>query len=1673
MNLTKENHIMNIIFNFIRLRRGFVSLLALFLLLSTIPLLAATGTYSGYPGSGGYYSGGNPLNPFDGVEPECIDDGEEESGSCTTCTGNTKAGSGMAQSQPRGIGMPRWRVSEPILDVFLEDRPFFYQPSRGPAVAFDLWFKNMQGTNNVIDNAPSALFSVGTNWHTPWRSYLRIPPTPGNVLISHRGSGDARKMQIDSLDSDTRIYVASESSGFSLTYPDGAYELFSEYAFHGGEDWYLLSERRDRHGHPTYFQYETSIGGDILLTTVTDVDGLETTFEYASAGPYSSVITKVVNLSLKLTNTLAYDNLGRLTNITDMAGLSTGIAYDTTNNLRQLNTPYGATTFSIWGAQTNWAALRIAEMGLRTNFWLYLDEDTGARMSTNFSAYAPTLAGGLTDTFDSAESHKRNSFRWSQRQIELLSANFRTNLLMDSFDPGNVTSNDFKIARQRHWLRRVPDTVVSRTLSFERAVSHDGVADGQITWLDYEGKPSGTNWMEGTIRAPRSTAWKLPDATSRYTYWNRNSLGHPTNEFQTFETSGSLRSNRFEYAANGIDLTRHVRYVGATEKIVSSNTFNSAHQVLMHSNALNEVTWFTYDGSSRLTSITNAAGLLTTNFYGGDGFLSSTVNKDNATGTALRTNAYTWTNGLVLTHTDPRGAVTTNNYDALSRMTQTSDGLGTITYTYNNLDLIKTVDRMGFTRSNLFDPLRRLVRSADALNNKTSYRYCSCGSLSYATNALGEVMQFAYDKAGRLTTTFHPDGYNVTNTFDPMGVVSKLSDNAGSRVTNTYNQQGLLIRAETAYGRLFDRSFDIEDQLFSSTDANGVTVTNLFDALGRVFVRGLQATNSMEGFAWSPRGLLRHTNQLGHVTTNGFDALGRKVGETNANGEAVRFAYAPGGELLTLTDGKDQVTTWKYDLWGRVTNKADNLGTNVFVYRYDANSRLTYRWTPAKGDTGYTNDANGNVTLVNYSNSTDIVMNYDALNRLTNMVDAVGTNRYTYNIAGLLASEDGPWDSDTVSYTYTTGRQRSKMSLLQPNASAWDQTYAYDLARRLTNTTSPAGASGYNYAAVPGAPAAVPARLIQKLTLPSGAYITNGYDTVARLVNTVLKSSSHSPLNSHTYELNAGHQRTKQTRTDGDYADYTYDPLGQLKTALSKESGGSTDRLQEQFRYSYDAAGNLSNRVQNVLTNTFNVNSLNELTTVTRTTNFTLAGFTTIPASSVTVNSASVTPYADNTFAKDNLALVDGNNTFTAIATDSNGRGDTNAVTLSLPASVSILYDLNGNLRTNGTRVFDYDDENQLVTVTEPNTFKSEFSYDGKLRRRIRKEYEWRNSAWVKTNEVRYVYDGNLQERNEFNLATKTFTRGVDLSGTLQKAGGIGGLLSFTDHTLAATYHIDYHADGNGNVTALLDRNQKLAALCQFDPFGNSLKASGPLADANLYRFSSKEFHFQSGLVYYLYRYYAPNLQRWVNRDPIREQGGLNLYRFVRNNSLNDVDSYGLLYLIGAPVAVAAPSSLMLPAPNPVSASVWVFIGGLQVGYAIGDVTGLHDGLGTLISGPDPGPAPLPFPPGWTPKPKPNPGPTLGPTPTPDPSPDPSRPGPKPDPKDPKPGPCNDPDKSNCKLISSRPTECMYECTDDFGGPPIYLYLDKEPGVKCPQNPSDMPPGYNDPSTRPPWRLPP
>jgi RHS repeat-associated protein len=131
---------------------------------------------------------------------------------------------------------------------------------------------------------------------------------------------------------------------------------------------------------------------------------------------------------------------------------------------------------------------------------------------------------------------------------------------------------------------------------------------------------------------------------------------------------------------------------------------------------------------------------------------------------------------------------------------------------------------------------------------------------------------------------------------------------------------------------------------------------------------------------------------------------------------------------------------------------------------------------------------------------------------------------------------------------------------------------------------------------------------------------------------------------------------------------------------------------------------------------------------------------------------------------------------------------------------------------------------------------------------------------------------------------------GADLSGTAQGAGGVGGLLLRESSANGASY---YHYDGNGNVTALTSTTGTVQAAYTYGPFGETLRAAGPLAQANPWRFSTKYQDDETGLLYYGYRFYNPTDGRWPSRDPIEEDGGVNLYALVSNYPIGRIDVLG------------------------------------------------------------------------------------------------------------------------------------------------------------------------------------
>jgi RHS repeat-associated protein len=363
---------------------------------------------------------------------------------------------------------------------------------------------------------------------------------------------------------------------------------------------------------------------------------------------------------------------------------------------------------------------------------------------------------------------------------------------------------------------------------------------------------------------------------------------------------------------------------------------------------------------------------------------------------------------------------------------------------------------------------------------------------------------------------------------------------------------------------------------------------------------------------------------------------------------------------------------------------------------------------------------------------------------------------------------------------------------------------------------------------------------------------TKSHDNLNRLTSIGSVSSVPSVVSSHTYDYNAANQRWKAVLADGSYWEYGYDALGQV-TSGRKHNADGTLVAGQQFGYGFDDIGNrLQSTVEGQQSTVYDANLLNQYTNIVTT------------------------------------------------------------VTGQPPVPVAPIHDDDGNLTADGDWTYTWDAENRLIEMETTAAAvadgtpkqKLEFGYDHMSRRISKKVYSWDAQASVFSlqSSVVFVYDGwnliaELTEVSGQMSVVRSHVWGLDLSGTEQGAGGVGGLLFTTSHLPLASSHFACF-DGNGNVSALVDTaTGNLAAAYEYDPFGNLIaRIENPASSIqNPFLFSTKYTDTETGLLYYGYRYYQPGTGRWLSRDPLGEGGGIALFVHIQNGGINAIDPLGLV----------------------------------------------------------------------------------------------------------------------------------------------------------------------------------
>jgi RHS repeat-associated protein len=962
-------------------------------------------------------------------------------------------------------------------------------------------------------------------------------------------------------------------------------------------------------------------------------------------------------------------------------------------------------------------------------------------------------------------------------------------------------------------------------------------------------------------------------------------LGTLTKQTTTYRADSTALSpdKFFTYAADGQLLNEGMDIDGSGTLTAASND-----RIVVHDSGYLQDTglsWWSYDktstypsaSSSTLTQISLTQGRLT-------GFSTSTVAQ------SVRTDA----NG--------RKTNTTTTVSPLSKQT-------TITATFDGASNSATQ-----TTQNGYD---------------------------FASTALtGESIQRSYDGKGRLTSVYsRPTSsttWGATDSLTYYGDTKYLATQLSAGVTTNYGYSwgtgSRTVLATDAGGSTYVE-YNVMD-LPRHTYGSGATPTEmLYDTRGRRTSLATWRSGDFTAATWPA------SPAAGDTTGWTMDAAtGLITRKTYADANHVDYTYTALGQVKTRVWARTGSVTTTYDYYDASNSSTDvshntrelksmtySDGTPTVVYTYKR-SGMPAGVSDLTGSRVVAYDPSDlfeplTETLGAYYGSRVRTFSYDSVRRCTGF--GLGTS--TTAAADLSQTADYTSDSGLLSHVYTATTGITSAS----------QTFTYGYVAtsgRVDNYAASSFKASYDYDGTSAARRNKVEGLwgTTSLTRFDLSFDTRGFVQAAKQSGSAF----------------ADYYPTGQTST---YNFHTYDAQGQLQasamfrgTPPTSGAPASTDQLPgRRFQFTYDETGNrtMSGEVDpndttvtaaaKAVVNdiyTLKANGLNQYDTKQ---NQTVRVLGTAAANANVAAQSSPGGYVpvsktDRSFAADvqppNNAAgpAIGNLTVFAAIPGTGGAPDT--VRTLNPARnwqiakqlQSFSYDEDGNLTTDGVWTYDYDAENRLIRMTAtgaavsaglPNQ-KLEFNYDYMGRRVAKSVFAGTGPtgsvSWTLSNQHRFLYDGwnviaefDAPGGTSCGSLLRSFTWGLDLAGSSSATGGVGALLQIADST-GNSYFPTY--DGNGNVSTLVDSsNGTLAAIYEYSPFGELLRAEGSYAVSNPFRFSTKWTDSESGLSYYGLRYYNAGLGRFINRDPIAEAGGLNLYGFVGNNPINGVDVLGMV----------------------------------------------------------------------------------------------------------------------------------------------------------------------------------
>ncbi|RPH39661.1 MAG: RHS repeat protein, partial [Planctomycetota bacterium] len=621
--------------------------------------------------------------------------------------------------------MVSWTVLSSLVSLALTDTPLRYTPPRGPAISLKLRYNQREAYQPQI----FSYWNLGTRWTTDWFAYVEDDPANAEQPAStyHRGGG----VEISSGFSSTTgsygperrsravlVRVSADPVRYERRLSDGSVEEY------GQPDGALTSPRKvfltrviDADGNAVRFTYDEQL----RLVAVTDAVGQVTTLSYDEpADPLK--VTAVADPFGRVAR-FDYDSAGRLGAITDVMGLTSSFDYDG-DFVRALTTPYGVTRFRI---TTNGADRSIE-----------ISDALGGRERLDFRVQSAAARDPAPLGFNSEHSDYRNTLYWDKKAMDEA--------------PGEISS-----AHILHWLHTTDWLRSTGTIESEKRP-----LESRIYRL-YPGQPVHNVVGEGL--QPSAIGRLLEDGTSQIRRFEYNVRGMKTREIdplgrETVYVYGTGNVPDPDAAAGtGLDLLQVKQKNPGSPggwDVLASYTYDGSHRILTATDAAGQPTTYSYTVAGQIETVTNAKNETTTYSYDSDGRLQSVTGPVPGTTTTYEYDDY----GRLWRVTDSENYTTTTEYDVFDRPTKVTYPDGTWEETaYERLDAVKHRDRMGRWTETFYDALRRPVAMRDPAGRMVQKQYCRCGDgVEKLVDANGNPTSWERDIQGRVTREIRANG---------------------------------------------------------------------------------------------------------------------------------------------------------------------------------------------------------------------------------------------------------------------------------------------------------------------------------------------------------------------------------------------------------------------------------------------------------------------------------------------------------------------------------------------------------------------------------------------------------------------------------------------------------------------------------------------------------------------------------------------------------------------------------------------------------------------------------------------------------------------------------------------------------------------------------------------------